>query len=141
MLDYKHILYAIDDCSNEIEVLEKVTTFANKYNANVSIVHVIKPVTDAYVYAGGYMCQQLQKDIQESATTEIHKLAKKVSLPETNVHILLGDPADRILKFANDCNCDAIILNGHNHNIFGRIASTADSLINKSKCDVIVLKK
>jgi universal stress protein A len=141
MLNYKHILYAIDDCQNEIETLERVMEFAKRHDAKVSLAHVIKPITDVYIYASGYMSQQLQKEIQESATTSIHKLAKHVSLPETNVHILLGDPTDRILKFASDCNCDAIILNGHEHNIFGRIASTADALINKSKCDVIVLKK
>ena len=139
MLNYKHILYAIEHDIKGNELLKNVIDFAKKFDAEITLVHVVKPIVDNYVYADG-LSHRFQKEINANAKESMYAMSRDVKFPIERVHILHGEPTKCILKFAQDNHCDVIILNGHSHNIFGRFGSVANDLINKSELDVIILK-
>ena len=59
---------------------------------------------------------------------------------EEDTIIVTGQVTNAIMDIASDLNCDAIMLNGHTHNIFSRMISTEDSIVNQAKFDVFVLR-
>jgi universal stress protein A len=141
MLNYKHILFAVEHDDRAIPALQRVMVFAEKFGAKVSLVHAVTPFSVAYAYGGPMvMMPSIEGEIKKGATLYLQSIAEKVKLPKEQTHVLYGKITQSILDFAEAERCDVIILNGHKHNVLGRAFSTADDLVNQSKCDVIILK-
>ena len=140
MLNYKHILFAIEHDDRAVPALKRVMTFADKFGAKVSLVHAVTPFSTAYTYGGPMMMPNIDGEIKKGATLYLQSIAEKMKLPKGQTHVLYGKVTQSILDFAEAEHCDVIILNGHKHNALGRVFSTADDLVNQSKCDVIILK-
>ncbi len=147
MIQYHHALYAIELNEEQASATKKTIDSIKSKNTKVTLIHVIHPASliyaDAsYISPDLYGVQDnLETDIVNQAKEEMAKLCETCGLTKEQGIIEIGRPDVTILDKADHLNVDAIIVNGHKHNLFGRLGSTADAIINKSKCDVIVLKK
>lgn len=139
MLNYKHILYATDLHETCGLTLKRLIDFAAKFDARISVVHVVKPISGAYGYTAGIV-NDVDHDIEDEATTKIDALMASVELDKSCGHLLRGALAGSILQYADDSDIDAIVINGHSHNIFARMGSTEDTVVNNATCDVLVLR-
>ena len=140
MLDYTHILYATNLDETCKITLKRVVAFAGKINAKVTVTHVVQPVLAAYPYGCALRPDDLEGSLVEESQKILAELLKSVGLDLNCSSTKIGNPDELILEQAESLKCDVIILNGHTHNAFGRLGSSADIIINKATCDVIILR-
>ncbi|MDC0534566.1 universal stress protein [Francisellaceae bacterium] len=147
MIQYKSALYAIELNAEQIPTIKKTIESVKSHNTKLTLIHVIHPASliyaDAsYISPDLYGVQDnLETNITNQAKADMAKLCTECGLAKDQGIIEIGRPDISILENAKNLKVDAIIVNGHKHNIFGRLGSTADAIINQAKCDVIVLKK
>ncbi|MCF6765655.1 universal stress protein [Thiotrichales bacterium 19S3-7] len=145
MLNHKNILYAIDLGKGLDDSFAKLIDEANDNNVNIHIYHVVKSTAAAYGYATAYIpsdaMMELETKLKDNAQSKLNQLLETSQFNHGSVCIDISDsPKEEIIEKAKELNVDAIYINGHNHNIIGRLGSVADYVINHAKCDVVVLK-
>ena len=138
MLDYNHILYATDLESSCQATMQRVLSFARKFNAKVSLVHVVKNVSSSYGFAAVDI--QVEETLVKSARERMNEFIKELDILEENTVVVTGHVTNAIIDVSKELCCDVIMLNGHTHNIFARMISTEDSVVNQAHCDVFVLR-
>lgn len=138
MLNYNHILYAtdLDDCCKES--IPRVLEFSVEFGAKVTIVHVVKSIPSTYGFAA--IDVQVESDLVELARKKMDELISSFDIDKQNTLIATGQVTSAILDISRDLGCDAIMLNGHTHNVFARLISTEDSIVNHANCDVFILR-
>ena len=141
--DIKRILYATDLSENSVHAFGYAINLANKFDAEITILHVIDRMMDISVnMVGVYVNEKefegnFQKGITH-ITEEINNRLKKfidkkvVDDPESagivaSIEICQGYPADEIIKQADDLHCDLIVMGTHGKGIvsqafFGSVA-------------------
>ena len=146
MLNYKHILYAVELTEAQEPFIRNTIEALKNKNIKITLLHVVHPSSliyaDAsYISSDLYGFQDnLETDIIKRAEDEMKTFCDSCNLPSEHGLIKVGRPDITILNTAKKIEIDAILVNGHSHNLFGRLGSTADAIINKANCDVIVLK-
>ncbi len=138
MLNYKSILYATNLDDSCKPALTRVNEFAEKFGAKVYIIHVVKNITSTYGFAA--VDSQVELSLVDTAREKLDALLKSVGIPSDNATISIGQVTSAILDQAEELKVDVIMLNGQTHNIFARMLSTEDNIVNEAKCDVIVLR-
>lgn len=135
---YDKLLYAVEIDHIARENIKKVTKFAKTHRAKLHVINVLRPVMQSYTYFGSASSEAIQKELLSEAVIALEHLLK--AYPESSFEVVVGEPAKAIMDYAVDNHFDAIILNGHVHNVFGRLGSVADRVVNYATKDVIILK-
>jgi universal stress protein A len=139
MPDYNKILVAIDVYASESVVLEKALKMANK-PADISLVYV----TLANVYFEPYGVSvggDFVGEIRQQAEQRLKKTAKKYAIPDSQVYICMGSPADEIHNTASEIKADLIVIGTHGQNgLKLLLGSTANGVLHGVKCDVLAVK-
>ena len=135
---YNKLLYAIDINELNEKSFDKALALSKTHQAKLHIINVVKSAHMTYAYASVYIDDKIEESLLSEAKAIIKTLINGNS--EISSSVIIGDPTETILSYANEQYFDAIILNGHSHNVFGRLGSVADRIVNNAKQDVIVLK-
>ncbi len=103
---YSHILIPLENSPADDTVLQHVGKLAQKSGARVSLMHV----ADGYV-ARNY--DQLKLAPSQEMLEDLEYLKKRQSeLQNLNIvtaaHLAWGEPADEIIRFAEEIQCDLI---------------------------------
>jgi nucleotide-binding universal stress UspA family protein len=144
MLEMKRILFPCDLTINASKLLPYLLSVAQKYDATVYVVHVVKEIQrrlPAYVPAENLKVDQekivqLAKDaLNQLCITELGNLSN------AQQRIIVGDPASEILKFIDIEGIDLVIMGtygrkGMDETIFG---SVADNVVKLSPVPVMVI--
>ncbi len=142
MLSFNHVLFASKlDSKTCTQTLRKVMDLAEIAHAKVTLLHVVKPILAAYNSPDLFESYDLEKALIAEAKAKLIKHAKEANFPMEQTIITNGNPAKTILDYADKLDCDLIVLNGNTHNVFGRLGSTADAIINRAKCNVFILRQ
>ncbi|MDE5033703.1 universal stress protein, partial [Francisella tularensis subsp. holarctica] len=65
----------------------------------------------------------------------------KISGIKVEHEVLVGYPAAEIVEYAEDSNCDVIVLGSHaTHGINLLLGSVAYAVLHKAKCDVLTVR-
>ena len=141
--DIKRILYATDLSDNSVYAFGYAIDLANKYDAEIAILHVIdKTMENSQIMFDVYIdVERLEGSPQKriaDATEEIKNhlklfIDKKVAdNPKSadnvvSIEVCQGYPADEILKKVDDLHCDVIVMGTHGKGIvrqafFGSVA-------------------
>ena len=137
---YHHVLVGLDLSDEAPLVLNKAATIARACGAQLSIAHVLEPITFAY---GGDM----PLDISEVQQQQVHKaeqtlqlLAQNIDLPVQQEHVLVGQPADELHFLAQQQGADLIIVCSHGRKGFALLlGSTPNSVLHGATCDVLAV--
>ncbi len=120
--------------------LELATVLARDTGATLEIVHVEEsPVA----YGGG----EMYYGIPEPDTGELRSMLVKVVPPDPNVrfrhHLLIGDPAAVIARFADEEDIDMIVMSTHGRSGFLRLlmGSVAEAVVRQANCPVLTYKR
>ena len=140
----KNILVTTDFSDYSRSAFPKVIALARKFDANISILHVIQPLITPAEYSWGVQPIELQKEHERNCHTAMEKLVLKYFPRDISVssHILHGIPFKEIIGFCRDQQMDLLViathgLSGLSHIIFG---STAEKIVRKSSCPVLVVR-
>lgn len=138
---YNNILVAVDLSDESSLVLDKARDVAQKYGAQLSMVHVIEPIAIGYaVEVSSIDIEGLHAEASRQARQSLMQLGTSVGIPENRLHSLLGQPAREIRELAKTTGADLIIMGGHGRHgwelLFG---STSTDVAHGITCDLLVV--
>ena len=137
---YRHILVGLDLTDETPQVLAKAIHIARVYNAQLSIAHVLEPITFAY---GGDMpldIAEVQAQQLERAENDLKEILKTIDYPVAQEHVLVGQPASELHYLAEQQDADLIIVGSHGRKGFALLlGSTPNSVLHGATCDVLAV--
>lgn len=138
---YHHIIVGVDLSEESPQVLTKAVALAQSFSAQLSLAHVIEPITFAY---GGDMpvdLSEVQEQLQIKAETELQRLAQLAGYPVQQEHVLVGQPATELHYLAKQQGADLIIVGSHGRKGFALLlGSTSNSVLHGAVCDVLAVR-
>ena len=143
MENYKHILLAVDFYENSETVTNKAEDLAKKYQAKLSIVHVVDslPITDAGYGTDIPFNMDLTAELIAGAKTRLVKLAEKLGVPEDRLSLEMGSPKTEIIRIAEEKKVDLIVIGSHGRHGLGLLlGSTANGVLHHASCDVLAVR-
>lgn len=139
---FKRILIATDGSKRTMSAVEEGLVLARQNKAKVYAVYVVDTVTFTSIpmdvtWENMY---QLLKDEGEEAVRKVKEMADRDIDIET--HVLEGNPAIEITKFARDNGVDLIVVGTLGKSGIDRLllGSTAEKVVRIAPCPVLVVK-
>jgi nucleotide-binding universal stress UspA family protein len=125
---FSQITFPVDFTGSAVKVVPYVRDVADKYGSTVHVIHVVADVVDLYV--PGETIVSFISDIREKAQSMMNQFIGEHLPGLTNVygHILEGDPAEEIIRFADENGDGLIIMGTHGRKgldrvVFGSVAA------------------
>jgi nucleotide-binding universal stress UspA family protein len=154
---FKKILVALDGSRFGSRLLSYATEIAQRFGAELILLQVVKPVTPIpppdgvvpmAVSSSGAEMAAKQASEQEKINMARAKryLSSKVRSISSNIrasyHIVLGDPASSIIKFARKNSIDLLVIATHGRSGLKRaiMGSVADAVVRESGKPVLTIR-
>ncbi|MFI2810094.1 MULTISPECIES: universal stress protein [Microbulbifer] len=141
MASYKKILVGLDLSEDSSQVLKKAEEIGKAFGAELSLSHVIEPLTFAY---GGDIpmdLSEVQEQLQDQARDQLKKASVSMGIPEERQHVVLGQPASEIHRLAEEIGADLVIIGSHGrHGLALLLGSTANGVLHGAGCDVLAVR-
>jgi universal stress protein A len=144
-MPYKHVLVAVDLSEESTQVLDKAREAADNNGAKLSLLSVVKPLTQ--VYGGLDMAPiasgavSFEEEALQRAEAQLKDLGSRYGVADADVHVLLGAPAHEIREAAKAYAADLIIMGTHGRHGLGLLlGSTANAVLHGLECDVLVVR-
>ncbi|MGD8418288.1 MAG: universal stress protein [Pseudomonadales bacterium] len=142
---YKQVLAAVDLSEEASQVLKEARQIAKDHGAKLSLISVVKPLTQ--VYGGLDMAAYTQasvnfeREAQAQAVEQLKKLGKEIGVADKDVHAVIGTPAPQIVDTAKDIGADLIVVGSHGkHGLGLLLGSTANGVLHHAECDVLTIR-
>ena len=149
MFPYKNVLVAVDYSELTDAIFKKLEKISEDSNANIFLLHVVErdmptlmgaSQNDAIKYSREWSLEEIK--LKANAESELHKKLKGYNIKNVTCVGEVGVPRFSILFVAKSKNADLIIVGAHGvHGIKKIIGSTAQSILNNAKCDVLAIHK
>ncbi len=133
------ILFPTDFSHASDAALAWATSLARDTGAKIVILHVEEP---PLAYGGG----ELYYGIPEPNTEALQKMLSNLKPGDPNVRyehrLVTGDPADEIVRVANEMGADLIMMGTHGRRGLTRVlmGSVAELVVRHASCPVMTLK-
>jgi universal stress protein A len=137
---YKRILVAVEHSPADRTILTHVTALAKLTGAELLLVHV----------ADGFAARNFDRlklrESEEMKADRAYLEGLKASLIAeglaVNTHLALGDPAQELIRAADDGNVDLIAMSTHGHRFLSDVihGATADRVRHLVKIPVLLLR-
>ncbi len=141
MIVYPRILLAVDLSNESDQLIEKTCNVANNNNAELTVVHVIEPLSFAY---GGDVPMDLsttQDQLSEHATKNLADFCQKLDYPVTDQLVITGHTESEIHRIAEEKSADLIVVGSHGrHGLALLLGSTANGVLHGATCDVLAVR-
>ena len=138
-MNIKGILFPTDYSHTGDKALAMAEALARDSGAKIYIVHVEEPPT---AYGGGEMYYgMLEPDLEQ-----LKDLLAKVKPTDPQIayehHMISGEPADSIARFADENDIDIIVMGTHGRTGVLRLlmGSVAEAVVRRAKCAVLTVK-
>lgn len=141
MANYQHILLAVDLSEEAEQVLSRGRALGELTGAQLSIVHVIEPIS--FTYGGDIPLDfsGVQEEIQKQARAQLADLAAGAGIEATAQHLVLGRPETEIHNTAKEIGADLVIVGSHGrHGLALIFGSTANGVLHGAACDVLAVR-
>jgi len=142
---YKHVLAAVDLSEEADHVLTGAKRVADDHGAKLSVVTVVKPLTQ--VYGGLDMAAYTQatvnfeREAQMQAKEQLIELGGKYGIAADSVHAVIGGPSPQIVEAAKDQKADLVVIGSHGkHGLGLLLGSTANGVLHHAECDVLTIR-
>jgi len=143
VFQYKHVLLATDLTEHWKHVAECAYDLACKYNASLSIVHIIDnlPITESLYGPIIPLEIDLTTPSLASAQNKIFAIAKTLKIDKQHIWIRSGTPRLEIIRIAKENDIDLIVVGSHGRHGFSLLlGSTANSVLHYTVCDVLAVR-
>jgi universal stress protein A len=143
MRDYQHVLLAVDYSEQGNTVAEKARSLAYRYQAKLSIIHVLDniPMPDTNYGAVISLTQESSDVLLETEKAKLMQLGDQLAVDLVNRWLLWGVPKQEIIHIAEQEQVDLIVVGSHGrHGLALLLGSTANSVLHYAKCDVMAIR-
>jgi nucleotide-binding universal stress UspA family protein len=154
------ILIATGDSSESAEIFKSGLTLAEKYGAQISILHVLNLFQSGFdtvsnpFMGGSYLMmndlaiQQYQKELQDREQQGLERLesyAREARSRNIQVEIFqnLGDAGRMICETAKNYSADLIVIGRNQRSVLSEIflGSTSNYVLHHAPCSVMVIQQ
>jgi universal stress protein A len=143
MSDYQHILLAVDYSEHGDYVAEKARSLAYRYQAKLSIIHVLDniPMPDTNYGTVIALDKDSSYDLLEAEKAKLMQLGDQLYVDPANRWLVWGVPKQEIIQLAGQEQVDLIVVGSHGrHGLALLLGSTANSVLHYAKCDVMAIR-
>jgi universal stress protein A len=143
MESYKHILLAADFFQEDQVVINKAKNLADKYQAKLSIIHVVDsvPITEAGYGGDVPFDLDLTAELMAIAKKKLLDFAEQLAINENDIWLEVGSPKKEIVRVADENQVDLIVLGSHGRHGFALLlGSTANGVLHHARCDVLAVR-
>ena len=143
MRDYQHIFLAVDYSEQGDYVAEKARSLAYRYQAKLSIIHVLDniPMPDTNYGTVIPLDQDSSYDLLEAEKAKLMQLGDQLNVDLANRWMLWGVPKQEIIHIAEREQVDLIVVGSHGrHGLALLLGSTANGVLHYAKCDVLAIR-
>ena len=141
MAVYKHVLVGLDLSPESAQVMRRVRELLGESDARLSLVHVQEPLSFAY---GGDIPMdlgELQVRLEDQARERLQILARENGFEAAQCHILIGQPAQEMHRFARENTVDLAVVGSYGrHGLTLIFGSTANGVLHGATCDVLAVR-
>lgn len=142
---YKHVLAAVDISDEANRVLRRAKEVAGEHEAQLSVLTVVKPLTNVYGGLDMVSYTQASLNFEEEAKAQSRKqveaFAWNVGVEPENVQVRVGVPANQITDTAAANDVDLIVVGSHGkHGLGLLLGSTANGVVHQAQCDVLTVR-
>lgn len=144
-ITYKKILVPIDFSDFSKNAFKYSLSFAKQHNAAITLVYVMEPVFyPPDLSLGQITLPAVDLDMEGKSREELEKvadLARNEGVSASTI-IKMGKPFAEIIDTAREEDSDLIIISTHGHSGMEQIlfGSTADKVVRKAPCPVLVIR-
>ncbi len=142
MNHYQHILLSVDFFAQDNLIAERARAIAEKFQAKLSIIHVMEPMPINDAGLGGEIPVNfdLMNALEDTAKQSLERLAANLDVPKERQWLEIGNPKYEIVRVATDNNVDLIVVGSHGrHGLALMLGSTTDGIVHKAPCDVLAV--
>jgi universal stress protein A len=143
MENYKHILLAADFSAHGENVANRAKDLADKFQAKLSIVHVMDNllITDAAYGSTIPFDLDLTAELMAIAKKRLAQLADKLNISDDCRFMETGSPKLEIIRVAKENKVDLIVVGSHGRHGFALLlGSTANGVLHHALCDVLAVR-
>jgi len=144
IISIKRILFPTDFSEPAKEAQLYAMALAEKFGAELHLLHVIPPLIPYPDAAFPYALTQSETELQIGAANQ--RLAKEVDSAWSQQHVVvhstvMGLAVDEILSYAKEQEIDLLVVGTHGHTGLSRllIGSVAEKLVRISLCPVLTV--
>jgi nucleotide-binding universal stress UspA family protein len=133
------VLFPTDFSHLSDTALRHATTLAREGGGTLLIVHVEEP---PLAYGGG----EMYYGVPDPDRSEVRRMLEAIVPPDPSVpyehHLVIGDPADEIVRLADEHAVDLIVMATHGRTGFKRLlmGSVAEEVVRRARCPVFTFK-
>jgi universal stress protein A len=134
---------AVDYTKHSVYVAEKARVLANKYQAKLSVIHVLDniPMPDTNYGTVIALDQIAPDELLEAEKIKFMELGDQLAIDVVNRWMVWGIPTQEIINIADQEQVDLIIVGSHGrHGLALLLGSTANSVLHHAKCDVMAVR-
>jgi nucleotide-binding universal stress UspA family protein len=142
--NYRKILVGYDGSDNSKRALERAIALSTSQEAALKIVVAINTILPVYGTAAPYYPTDYAEQVTKEGKKSLEEAVLRAKEVTQNVSSSLmdGHPAEMILSSADRDGCDLIVLGRRGMSGIARflLGSVSSSVVNHSKCDVLIVK-
>lgn len=145
MAEYSKILVAVDLSDESATVVQKAAQVAGE-GTEIHLVFVQEPMDSVYLGVVPYGpvfvgLEEVEEKLKRELKDRMRELGKQFDVPESRQHLLDGNPAPEIRRFADDNDIDLVVLGTHGQKgVQLLLGSTANSVLHGVGCDVLAVR-
>ena len=84
---------------------------------------------------------EIQSQMEERAQQSLKSIGKELKVSEDNQHVIIGQPAAEMHRFAKEQDVDLIVVGTHGRHGFSLVlGSTANGVLHGCVCDVLAVR-
>ncbi|MCK9468989.1 MAG: universal stress protein [Porticoccaceae bacterium] len=138
---YHRILVGLDLSAESQQVIDRVKALFEGKDTKISLVHVQEPLSFAY---GGDIpmdLSEIQDQLENQALQRLEEFSRQLGELDVDTHVIIGQPASEMHRFARDNNVDLIVVGTHGrHGLALIFGSTANGVLHGATCDVLAVR-
>ncbi|GIX29631.1 MAG: universal stress protein [Porticoccaceae bacterium] len=138
---YQHVLVGLDLSPESQQVIDKVKLLFDRQPRRISLVHVQEPLSFAY---GGDIpmdLSEIQTQLEAQAQARLAEYAAQLPIHQVECHVILGQPAHEMHRFAREHGVDLIVVGSHGrHGLALIFGSTSTGVLHGATCDVLAIR-
>jgi len=142
MADYRHLLLAVDFSKDTPLLLQRAADVAQRYGAQLSLVHVVEPVIiDPSYDVFPAVPLDIEQDLVGKASAQLRALGGEYRIEAEHCHVVVGSTKSEILRLAESYGVDLIVVGSHGrHGVALLLGSTANAVLHGAACDVLAVR-
>jgi manganese transport protein len=137
---YKKILVALENSRADQTLLPHVAELAKLHRSGLLLVHV----ADGFVARNFNQLNLIESDEMKEDRAYLENAAGNLRNDGLTVdtYLALGDPAEGILKAADERHCDLIAMTAHGHRLLGDLlfGSTINEVRHRAQVSVLLVR-